>query len=241
MKTRLIVWLYTSFLIVSAQEKFVVHYDVYPTFETLVKKEELKNKSVHNLFDGVDDALKDELKYKLEFNSEESLFSIIPTEPKNPNAYRLAKSFAASDEVYSRKSTISKVRKISFVGNTFFVNDTSRVEWTILNEQKYIDGKLCYKATALRQKKTNEKLITYEIVAWFSTDYPGYFGTKGYNGLPGLVVELIDDKVTFACSKIDKKAGVIENYNQEKIISEDEFERIVDKMMDSMGFYFLLK
>ncbi|MDV7400128.1 hypothetical protein RZS08_52425, partial [Arthrospira platensis SPKY1] len=82
MKSSLIVLLFNSFLILSAQEKWIIYYEVYPTFETLVKKEEIKNKSVSYIFDGVDDSLKDELKYKLEFNNDESLFSIIPTEPK---------------------------------------------------------------------------------------------------------------------------------------------------------------
>ena len=215
-----------------AQEKFVAHYDVYPTFETLQNKEDIKNKSIAFIFDGVDDALKNELKYKLEYNSIESLFYAIPFQPTNSKSYRLAKSFAGSFDVYSNKNTSTKVRKKVFQDVNFYVKDTTSYQWTIHNEQRIIDGKTCFKATTKNHVIINKKIKTYEVVAWFSTEFPGYFGIKGYDGLPGLILELVDDKVTFVCSKVEKTIGLILNYNKEKIITDDEFDIKIQKIIN---------
>lgn len=233
MKTKFIIVFLNCYFILTAQEKFVVFYDVYPTFETLQKKEDIKNKSVSFIYDGVDETLKEELKYKLEFNSVESLFVIIPIESKNPKSYMLAKSFAGSFEIYTHKNILFKVKKEFFLGDTFFIKDLTTYHWTIHNEQRVIDGKTCFKATTENHVLINKKIKTYEVIAWFCTEFPGSFGPKGYNGLPGLILELIDDKVTFVCSKVEKESGKIENYIKEKIITNEEFDDKIQKIINN--------
>jgi GLPGLI family protein len=236
MKTKIILLFILYFYSTQAQEKFVASYDVYPTFDLLQKEEDIKDKSLSFLYDGVDETLKEELKYKLEFNSLESLFVIIPVESQNPKSYKLAKSFAGSFDVYSHKNALFKVKKVSFIGDSFFVNDSTTYNWVIHNEKRIIDGKTCFKATTENHVLIKKKIKTYEVIAWFCTEFPGFFGPKGYNGLPGLILELTDDKVTFVCSRVEKEKGTIENYENEKIISKEEFDKIVQKARENAGF-----
>ena len=72
---------------------------------------------------------------------------------------------------------------------------------------------------------------TYIAEAWYCPTLPFSFGQKDFCELPGLILELQDDKVTFVASKIElytKFTQNIELKDNQKIITEDEFYTIVD-------------
>ncbi|WP_179349971.1 GLPGLI family protein [Winogradskyella pacifica] len=58
-------------------------------------------------------------------------------------------------------------------------------EWTITEESKVIDGYTCYAATI---DKRNDK----KVKAWFTPEIPVKHGPRGFNGLPGLIMEIED-------------------------------------------------
>ena len=46
------------------------------------------------------------------------------------------------------------------------------------------------------------KTKTVEVVAWFTPEIPVSTGPSWYQGLPGLILEVNDDKTTILCTKI---------------------------------------
>lgn len=76
-------------------------------------------------------------------------------------------------------------------------------KWTITTENKKIADFQCYKATRpnfIIDRNGKEKTLL--ITAWFAPSLPYSFGPKGYNGLPGLVLELTDRKTTYLATNI---------------------------------------
>ena len=71
------------------------------------------------------------------------------------------------------------------IGTKFLVEDElKRTKWKILNEIKEIEGYLCMKAETTNETKGQT------IHAWFSDAIPMSGGPEGYNGLPGMILEL---------------------------------------------------
>lgn len=69
-------------------------------------------------------------------------------------------------------------------------------EWTITKESKVIDGYTCYLATI-------NKLGDKKIKAWYAPKIPISHGPRGFNGLPGLIMEIEDVLYHWTVAKID--------------------------------------
>lgn len=69
-------------------------------------------------------------------------------------------------------------------------------EWTITKETKIIGGYMCYLATL-------DKLNGKKTKAWFTPKIPVIHGPKGFNGLPGLIMEIEDVFNLWKVVKID--------------------------------------
>lgn len=135
--------------------------------------------------------------------------------------------------------------------------------WKIESETKQIGGYLCNKATSLKLV-TKQELDEYQelkmqqeknptdffeikepkeivITAWYTSEIPINHGPEMYWGLPGLILELSNDKTTISCSKIvlntrEKKKIKIQ---KGKEISKSEFEKLVilkNKEVDETDF-----
>lgn len=95
-------------------------------------------------------------------------------------------------------------------------------EWTITEETKVVNGYLCY----LAFQKNDEK-----IKAWYTPKIPVKHGPKGFNGLPGLILEIERgqkakynwkvDKIDFNTSEVED----IEEPTEGEIITEEEFKK----------------
>lgn len=95
------------------------------------------------------------------------------------------------------------------------------VNWTMTEEKKEIDQYECRKATCYFRGRNYQ--------AWFTTAIQTNFGPLKLNGLPGLIIELSDDKkevILFA--KIVKQEKNIINYsmNNSRFISRAEYKKI---------------
>ena len=93
-----------------------------------------------------------------------------------------------------------------------------------------IDNYLCYKAIYLI-KFVNRKGIntSIPIVAWFAPSLPYAYGPKYFNGLPGLILELVDRETTFLASSItiskDKEVKI--DFPKGKTVSQEEYTKKV--------------
>lgn len=75
------------------------------------------------------------------------------------------------------------------------------------------------------------------VTAWFTPQIPVSNGPGEYSGLPGLILELNIDRTTILCSKIvmnPKAAESIEPLKKGKVVSREEFNKIVKEKTDEM-------
>ena len=76
-----------------------------------------------------------------------------------------------------------------------------------------------------------------EIVAWFTPQIPIGHGPEEFYGLPGLILEVKDENITYLASKIQlnpKDKVSIKVPNTKKAISKKEFDKIQKEKFDSM-------
>lgn len=98
------------------------------------------------------------------------------------------------------KEIISK-RYLSYDNNKTFIDyivkEPFEIEWKITNERKKIANYNC------RAAKSDFRGRSYTV--WFTTDIPLIFGPWKFQGLPGLIVQVIDDsrEVTITLEKIE--------------------------------------
>ena len=78
-------------------------------------------------------------------------------------------------------------------GNFMYEDDT-KLQWELVNEKKQIAGFFCQKAQTFAFGR--------KFIAWFTTEIPISDGPYKFRGLPGLIVELYDDKKYFVFSLI---------------------------------------
>ena len=82
-------------------------------------------------------------------------------------------------------------------------------------------------------KEPKEKTIT----AWFTPEIPVSLGPLNYWGLPGLILELNEEKNIILCTKIvlsNKKNIKIKIPNSGKKVTQKEFDKIEREKLDSM-------
>lgn len=97
-----------------------------------------------------------------------------------------------------------KIHQFEFSGEQLLISyPINQYSWNIKKETKQILGKICYKATAEYKEETKafgEKII--HLTAWFTPDIPVSFGPAGYDGLPGLVMEVTIGNLKFYADSI---------------------------------------
>jgi GLPGLI family protein len=106
-------------------------------------------------------------------------------------------------------------------------NDITNFEWKLLKETKEIDGIKCFKAI------TNKKIINYkkeektvEIIAWYAPSIPISSGPKEYHGLPGLILEIQENKYSIIANNVkfvNKKINI--NYPNGRSITIEEYNK----------------
>lgn len=213
-----------------SQNSIKVNYSVYPTGGSIEKNRDILESKLVSSFNGIDEELK-KLEYELLVNNQKSYFCLISSLDFNVKLSRLAKSLAGNAEYFTNTRTKEIIKVVDFMGEKFNVLlDTNRV-WTFSKETKLINNYLCYKATSqkiLKLKKSNNSI---NITAWYCPSLPYNFGPKEYCNLPGLILELQEDKVTYIASKVqilDNAELKLKNFTG-KTINELRFYEIVQE------------
>ena len=154
-----------------------------------------------------------------------------------------------------------------FMGKEFLVKDSlPKLNWKMESETKQIGGYNCFKATAVRaasksdirnfrakeerkdasksdKEKTTNLMDDIEIAenvtvtAWYTPEIPIAQGPENYWGLPGLILEVSDEKTVILCSKVvinAKEKAVIKAPTTGKVVSQKEYDEIVIKKMEEL-------
>lgn len=212
MKNKIIVILLFSNLLFS-QQQYTAKYTVVATKGTIEDISFLEDDTkelrttILSLFKDADKTLKI-LEYQLLVNNNNSLFSLITKSTPEFKLNQIAISSAEKDILYCNQSTT--FRQTNFSGENIIITSSFAKNWTLLNEYKIIDGYKCFKATCEVPWRAllslNDNKPNYTITAWYCPKIASKFGPKGYGGLPGLILELQDNKVTFLIKSINYDA-----------------------------------
>ena len=182
---------------------------------------------------GVD--IKD-IKFYLKFNNVESLFIADRfLEIETNRFYKVAFGPEGSRTYYTNKGDSLNIQQIDAYGELFLV-DYPRNVWKLLNETKKIGNYTCYKATTIKKTKGRKGLIETPVEVWYTPEISIPFGPLGYNGLPGLIVELSMLNFKYYVSSIELNSEnemIIKKPSQGKKITKEQFEEIGIGAMDN--------
>lgn len=175
--------------------------------------------------------------FELLFNSNQSSFKYIEKLSSNPdfdkNTELIARTFMnSSSDVYidyGGKKVVLKEPDGTLIENKYDISS-----WEITTESKTIGSYITYKAikrdyfiSAKGQTKT------LEVIAWFAPNLPYEFGPINHYGLPGLILELTENKATFLATEIELENKVINiDFPKGKTTTKEEYEK---KLKVQMG------
>ncbi|MGB1232522.1 MAG: GLPGLI family protein, partial [Winogradskyella sp.] len=101
----------------------------------------------------------------------------------------------------------------------------------------------CYKATRSREetrtsfsmtdgeKEEKKEKVTIVTTAWYTPQIPVSNGPEDFWGLPGLILEIQDGKLTIACTEIvinPKEKIEIKKPKKGKKVTQKKFDKIMD-------------
>lgn len=183
--------------------------------------------------------------YTLTFTKDESIYKkneelAAPT-PKPSSGIVITVS-EGSDVLYKNIKENRYVNKTELYGKLFLIKDTFKdTKWKLVNESKNIGQYTCFKATFTEEFETRtfnddgeiENVKENRLVtAWYTPQIPVNNGPQNFQGLPGLILEINDGKLTLVCTKIvmnPKEKFNIKEPTKGKEITQVKFEEIVDK------------
>jgi len=135
-------------------------------------------------------------------------------------------------------------------GKKFLIEDElPEFRWKISSEQKKIGNYTAIKATftdiveqttmSMDDSEATSKTIqdTVVVTAWYTPEIPVSQGPNNSYGLPGLILELNEDRLTYLCTKIElnpTEAVVIEKPSKGKKVTREEADRIQEEKMQEM-------
>lgn len=124
-------------------------------------------------------------------------------------------------EIYVRDGTLVEVKD-------------NEAKWDITTETKVIETYTCYKAiqkTPFIDRHGKSKVR--EVIAWFAPSLPYAYGPKNFYALPGLILELTENRTTFLATKISlnkKEINIV--FPKGKRVTKEEYEK---KLKTQMG------
>lgn len=176
------------------------------------------------------------LEYQLYCYSNESLFFLEEKmEFEDDFYYKIARILGGEGLYY--KNTNDKIKfKLKDVSGIKFniINNFIEYNWEITKETKFINGYLCYKASSKFEEYDylRKRNNSFSPEVWFTPEISYPFGPKGFDGLPGLVLEAsLDGKTIFYATKIDFSSSDCERILKKpkggKDISKDDFLKLI--------------
>lgn len=183
--------------------------------------------------------------YVLTFNKNSSLYKEDAqlNEPVKSNGISITIG-NSNDVLYKNIKTKTYVKSEENFGKRFLIQDSlQKLDWKLEKETKKIGKYLCLKATAVKMVddyegvKKKEKQKELKITAWYTPEIPVSNGPEYYFGLPGLILELHEDKMHYVANKIvlnPKNKKEIEAPKKGKKVTQKQYDAIMDKKTQEM-------
>lgn len=201
--------------------------------------------------------------YKLTFNKQESLYKEEVSLEKPQAAMGgefqvvMVGNGGGSDVLYKNTKDNRYSDLKDTMGKIFLVKDSlDQIEWKLESDTKYIGEYQCFKATYTKMVEKPRKLVDFDeekkeddeeeqepemeertVTAWYTPQIPVNNGPAKYQGLPGLILEVHDGKLTIICSKIvinpEDKIKIAEP-TKGKEVNKAKYDEIMDKKAKEM-------
>ncbi len=158
-----------------------------------------------------------------------------------------------SDVLYKNTKEQRYAESVDTYGKIFLVKDSiESLDWKLGSETKYIGEYQCYKATHTKMvekprisfgsdEETEEdkepEMEERTVTAWYTPQIPVNNGPDNYQGLPGLILEVHDGRLTIICSKIvlnPKDKVEIKEPEKGKVVDQKTYEEIMEKKAKEM-------
>lgn len=166
--------------------------------------------------------------FKIFFNKSYSNFTIVEqmTDENVDGFYNILAKIIVSNYDYYYDYSNNKLLELDRDG-TLLEQELQILPWLITTDTKIIDKYQCYKATyTFEYLARDQKIKARTVTAWFAPSLPYPYGPKNYFGLPGLILELNENDITFLVSKIEFSDVEIEiKLPKQKRIEKASFEK----------------
>jgi len=205
--------------------------------------------------------------YNLTFNKEESLYkeevSLEKPQTGMGGGFQMVMigDGGGSDVLYKNTKDQRYSDHKDAMGKLFLVKDEiEKLDWKLESDTKYIGEYQCYKATFTKMvekprtfsnsatiNETEEdegeeedkepEMVERTVTAWYTPQIPVNNGPAMYQGLPGLILEIHDGKLTVICSKIvlnPEEKTKIEEPSKGKEVNQEKYDEIMDKKAKEM-------
>ncbi len=165
----------------------------------------------------------------LEFNNQHSIQKLeTKLNNEGKNIRNKTKSGAGNKKIYYTNNSFLQKNSVvdcETLGECFLIEQPKPV-WKITQISKIIGGYLCFKAV-YQNKLYKEK----KPIAWFTPKVPARYGPKFFSGLPGLILELEDNTVTFTAVKIELNPKEEVKIKKPKgiAITKENYEKLLRK------------
>lgn len=239
MKNSFIAIFFCVFASISFAQSIYVDYKLIANTKSLNQiepKEEIPNEAIKVFKEAF--VLINSMKMHLEANKTEALFwgDNLMNSDVDPMVYNMAKIMVGNDKPYRTdlKTGVIYKRTEAF-GKIFLIKDSiNSMDWKLTKEQKKIGNYTCFKATANYWVINSAGKFKKEVIAWYSPSISYNFGPKNFSGLPGLILELTDDKIVYVMDKItfNPENIKIDGFKKGTIVSNEEFENLAQKAME---------
>jgi GLPGLI family protein len=151
---------------------------------------------------------------------------------------------------YKNTETKAYIQQTESFSKLFLIQDLLEDrKWSMSGRKKKIGDYTTYEATFLHVSERKTFSLSDEdksmetvtdstsISVWYTPEIPVPHGPDDYWGLPGLILEMTDGKVTYLCTKIvlnPEKKLVIEAPKKGKIVTRDEFQKLSEELAERM-------
>lgn len=224
----------------TAQDSGKIEYEIKLDSDFINEEELEKKKNLGFINDALNEHI-EKFSFSLVFNVEESLFSLQEqmSSDHDSRSFKIAKALIEAGAIYylNTKTNVS-LKKFNAYGQNIIIKDSIlSSKWELTKESKEIDNYKCYKAITTKIVTNSKGTFKTKVIAWYTPDLAFNFGAKGYGGLPGMILELKDDKFVYYATKIKLKMDnsvEIKKPKKGKLMTQAEFTEF-EKNTDS-GF-----
>ncbi|WP_299338711.1 GLPGLI family protein [uncultured Psychroserpens sp.] len=180
--------------------------------------------------------------YELRFNTTESIYKKIETLKKDDGSQGIEVIGLGSGTeggLYKNIKDLTLVENRDLFGKLFLVSDTlEKYNWQLVDESRQVGEYLCYKA--VYTKEHDGKHAT-TITAWYTPQIPVSNGPASYWGLPGLILEADNGRLSMICSKITlnpQEEIEIKAPTKGKKVNDETYKKIYnEKIMEMQEMY----